>query len=105
VNIGIDPGLSGAVAVLDAHGTLEVLKDTPTLVLKVQRGTRQVYDVPGMTTLLRSYAGHQYQVYIEESQPLPGQGTRSMFTVQRYHTPPILEDSPEQTQVTQTPSD
>ena len=78
--LGIDPGLAGAVAILDAHGTLEALADTPTLVLKVQRGTRQVYDVPGMAALLRPYAGLQTHVYIEESQPMPGQGTRWMFT-------------------------
>lgn len=78
--IGIDPGLTGAVAILDANGTLEALADTPTLVLKVQRGTRQAYDVPGMAELLRCYAGQQCHVYIEESQPMPGQGTRSMFT-------------------------
>ena len=79
--IGIDPGLAGAVAVLTPEGTLEALADTPTLTLKVQRGSKQVYDVPGMAELLRPYAGHQCQVYIEESQPMPGQGTRSMFTI------------------------
>jgi len=79
--IGVDPGLTGAIAVLGAHGTLEALADTPTLVLKVQRGTRQVYDVPGMAALLRPYAGHQCQVYIEEAQAMPGQGSRSMYTV------------------------
>jgi crossover junction endodeoxyribonuclease RuvC len=79
--VGIDPGLAGAVAVLAAHGALQALADTPVLVLKVQRGTRLAYDVPGMVELLRPYAGHQAHVYIEESQPMPGQGTRSMFTV------------------------
>ena len=79
--MGVDPGLAGAIAVLDAHGTLAALADTPTLTLKVQRGTRQVYDVPGMAALLRSYAGHQCQVYIEEAQAMPGQGSRSMYTV------------------------
>ena len=54
-SVGVDPGLAGAVAILDAHGTLEALADTPTLTLKVQRGTRQVYDVPGMAALLRPY--------------------------------------------------
>jgi hypothetical protein len=78
--VGVDPGLAGAVAVLDAHGTLAALADTPTLTLKVQRGTRQVYDVSGMTALLRPYTGLQCHVCIEESQPMPGQGTRSMFT-------------------------
>ena len=79
--IGIDPGLAGAVAVLGESGTLAALADTPTLVLKVQRGTRQAYDVPGMAALLRPYAGLQCHVCIEESQPMPGQGTRSMFTI------------------------
>jgi crossover junction endodeoxyribonuclease RuvC len=66
--------------VLGEGGTLEALADTPTLVLKVQRGTRQAYDVPGMAALLKPYASLQCHVYIEESQPMPGQGTRSMFT-------------------------
>ena len=55
--VGIAPGLTGAVAVLALDGTLEALADTPTLMLKVQRGTRQAYDVPGMAALLRPYAG------------------------------------------------
>jgi crossover junction endodeoxyribonuclease RuvC len=78
--IGIDPGLAGAIAVLTAEGTLEALADTPTLVLKVSRGTRMTYDVPGMAALLAPYAGQQCHVYIEGSQPMPGQGTRSTFT-------------------------
>ena len=36
--VGSDPGLTGAGAVLDANGTLGALADTPTLVLKGQRG-------------------------------------------------------------------
>ena len=79
--IGIDPGLSGAVAILSPAGTLEGLHDVPVLSLKVQRGTKQVYDVPGMVKLLRPYANRQVHVLIEESQPMPEQGTRSMFTV------------------------
>jgi hypothetical protein len=35
----IDPGLTGA---------LVALHDTPTLTLRVARGTRHDYDVPGM---------------------------------------------------------
>lgn len=79
--LGLDPGLSGAIAVLTSEGTLEALADTPTLTLKVQRGAKQVYDAPGMVELLRPYAGLQSHVLIEESQAMPGQGSRSMFTV------------------------
>ena len=78
--IGIDPGLFGAVALIDQAGTLVALHDTPTLTLCVARGTRHDYDVPGMVALLRPYAGAGLHVVIEQSQPMPGQGTRSMFT-------------------------
>jgi crossover junction endodeoxyribonuclease RuvC len=79
--IGIDPGLSGAVAVLDATGALLALHDTPVLTLRTGRGTRQEYDVPGLVGLLAPYAGLQAHVILEESQAMPGQGTRSMFTI------------------------
>ena len=75
------PCLSGAVAVLSAEGTLEALADTPTLVLHVARGNKATYDVPGLAALLEPYAGLQCHVLIEESQAMPGQGTRSMLTI------------------------
>jgi hypothetical protein len=77
---GIDPGLTGAVAVLDATGALVALHDTPTLTLRVARGTRHTYDVPGMVALLGPYAGAGLHVLIEESQAMPGQGVRSTFS-------------------------
>ena len=55
--IGIDPGLSGAVAVLVPDGTLEALRDIPTLVLRTSRGTRQENNVPGLGGLLAPICG------------------------------------------------
>jgi len=81
MHIGIDPGLSGAVTVLDHAGALVALADTPTLTIGTTRGRRQEYDVPGLVALLAPYAGPQAHVILEESQAMPGQGTRSMFTV------------------------
>ena len=40
LHLGIDPGLTGAVAVLDHNGALQALYDTPTLTLHRSRGTR-----------------------------------------------------------------
>jgi hypothetical protein len=80
MDIGIDPGLTGAVAILAPDGTLEALSDTPTLTLRTSRGTRQEYDVPGLVALLAPYVGPQAHVIIEESQSLPGQGVRSTWT-------------------------
>jgi hypothetical protein len=65
---GIDPGLSGALAVLTPDGTLEALWDTPTLVLHTSRGTRQEYDMPGVVGLLAPYTASQTHVIIEEAQ-------------------------------------
>jgi crossover junction endodeoxyribonuclease RuvC len=80
VHIGIDPGLSGAVAVLSDDGILVSVHDMPVLTLKVARGTRHEYDAPGLMALLEPYSGPQSHVIIEEAQAMPGQGTRSMFT-------------------------
>jgi hypothetical protein len=76
VFIGIDPGLSGAVAAID--GKLEVLglEDAPTMKVKGSL----LYDVPGMAALLRRFAllGDPV-VILEQAQAMPGQGTVSTF--------------------------
>jgi crossover junction endodeoxyribonuclease RuvC len=80
MHIGIDPGLSGAAAIVDAAGALVAGHDTPTLTLRVARGIRHDYDVPGMCALLQSCVGQHVHVVIEASQAMPGQGTRSTWT-------------------------
>jgi crossover junction endodeoxyribonuclease RuvC len=80
VLIGIDPGLGGALAVLDHAGMLIALSDMPVLTLSTRRGMKQEYDVPGLVALLIPYVSPQAHVILEESQAMPGQGTRSMFT-------------------------
>ena len=79
LTLGIDPGLTGALAVLDHAGALVALHDTPALTLRTSRGTKQEYDVPGMVALLVPHARPGLHVVIEESQAMPGQGVRSMF--------------------------
>jgi crossover junction endodeoxyribonuclease RuvC len=80
VPIGIDPGLQGAVGILDADGALVALHDVPTLTVSTSRGTRHEYDLPAMAALLKPSVPHGH-VVIEESQAMPGQGVRSMFTI------------------------
>ncbi len=79
--IGIDPGLGGALAVIDEYFDVVALHDTPTLVVKARRGKTQHYDLPGLAGLLRPYAGQGAHVILEESQAMPGQGVKSMFTI------------------------
>ena len=81
--IGIDPGLSGAIAGLAPDGTREALYDTPVLTLRTSRGSRTEYDIAGLVALLAPYSGPQSHVIIEEAQAMPGQGTRSMCTIGR----------------------
>jgi hypothetical protein len=80
VPIGIDPGLQGAVAILDADGALVALHDVPTLTVSTSRGSRQEYNLPAMAALLKPYIRHGH-VVIEEAQAMPDQGVRSMFTI------------------------
>lgn len=85
VTIGIDPGLDGAIAVLDEYGKDIMLADTPTIQIAVARGTKREYDMPGLVkllTFLPPWNGvHAMHAVLEESQPMPRQGVRSMFTV------------------------
>lgn len=78
LTIGLDPGFTGALAVLDTTGALVGLYDTP--VLRLQTG-KTAYDVPGMAALLRPYTGQPgVYVVLEQAQGRPGQGIVSTFS-------------------------
>lgn len=87
--LGIDPGLSGAVATIDLHqgGELPCLvavTPTPTLTVTMRKKTRRDYDVPAMWRLL--VAAHAPAtvrvagVYLERQGPRPKQGVTSTFS-------------------------
>lgn len=67
--IGVDPGLSGALALLNVDGRLEVVDDMPALDGRV---------VGALLTEWCSYA-HVGAVGIELVGAMPGQGVSSMF--------------------------
>jgi hypothetical protein len=74
--IGIDPGLSGAIAAIKPSGSIE-LHDCP--VLKV--GKKNTYNPAGMAMLLRQYQ-ESYPlllVGLEKVHSMPGQGVSSTF--------------------------
>jgi crossover junction endodeoxyribonuclease RuvC len=81
VVIGIDPGLCGAVAAIDAD-TLEALglEDTPLVI----SGGKRLYDTDGMAALIRrmSLFGAASAV-LEQAQAMPGQGVSSTFSTGR----------------------
>jgi hypothetical protein len=78
--IGIDPGFTGALAVIDNQGEVVKLADTPTLTITAGRGKKTVYDIPGMAEILRQYRMINTRAGIEEAQAMPGQGVTSTFS-------------------------
>jgi len=86
--IGVDPGLAGALAVLDLHQSGAILHltsvtPTPTLTVTIRKRPRREYDVPGMWRLLSdavSPAGVSVAlVAIEHQGPRPQEGVVSSF--------------------------
>jgi crossover junction endodeoxyribonuclease RuvC len=81
ISIGIDPGISGAVAAINAH-TLELLEvsDTPTVTI----AGKKLYDIGEMVAIIRhvSLMG-DVVVILEQAQAMPGQGVTSTFSIGR----------------------
>lgn len=76
VTIGIDPGLSGALAVLGPHGDLESLHDLPV----IRDGRLAWIDAQGLTSLLiDSLRGRTARAVIERVSAMPAQGIASAF--------------------------
>jgi hypothetical protein len=78
VIIGIDPGLTGAVAVL---GTTDVMVwDTPTVKLNGPRRARREYDLHQMRAVMVPWQRRGF-AYIEATHAMPKQGVCSMWTM------------------------
>lgn len=81
--IGIDPGLDGAIAVVNAKGKVLLCADTPTLTVKRGKKNKREYQVTEMNRLLKRAAvfepGEDFAVALEQVHAMPGQGVTSMF--------------------------
>lgn len=78
--IGIDPGITGAIAILDANGNYQTVIDMPTMAkgkgsskVKNQINPAALYDV------LHVYSGAS--AVLELVNAMPGQGVSSMFSL------------------------
>jgi crossover junction endodeoxyribonuclease RuvC len=81
--IGIDPGLSGAIAWLGPNGSAAVV-DMPTIQLSKTGFVKRALDVNGLTIILEGYAASVAPapvVYMERVNAFPGQGVGSMFSL------------------------
>lgn len=80
IYIGIDPGMKGAVGVVQptAAGTMISAIDTP--IIAGGKKTKDAYDIPAMVNALAGLRPlGELCVYIELVGAMPGQGVTSMF--------------------------
>src|SRR4051812_21687671 len=78
--LGIDPGLSGAIALVSADGSLAMVEDMPIS----GRGAGHVKheaDPAGVAHLLRPHVSGIRHGVVELVTAMPGQGVSSMFSL------------------------
>lgn len=78
MKIGIDPGNTGAIAILDNALDCVGLEDMPTMQLGMNH---QQVNAPALAKILRHYQHDtlDFDVYLEQVNAMPGQGVTSMF--------------------------
>ena len=76
--IGIDPGISGAISIVENKKILEVY-DTPTMI-DGKKNKRQINGAQ-VTNLIKEFLnnGKEVVVVVEQVNAMPGQGVTSMF--------------------------
>jgi hypothetical protein len=76
LTIGIDPGLSGAIAILNAAGSIETLRDLPII-----RDAKLAWVDGGelQSTIMAALHGRSAVAVVERVSSMPGQGIASSF--------------------------
>ncbi len=78
ITIGIDPGLTGAIAAIDQDAQLVLCEDLPV----IRSGKLAWIDANELTSILiRAREGRPAQILVERSQAMPGQGVSSTFCI------------------------
>lgn len=84
VVIGIDCGLTGALAALQ-DGRLVALHDLPTIANGYTAKVKRQIDPAGLAALIRElrteFAGEFFHVVVEKPSAMPGQGSASIFSL------------------------
>lgn len=82
--IGIDPGLSGAIAVITDNSLIRIY-DTPTTTITKGAGkskkNKRAYVESRMVEILSQYNYESVHIGIEKVHSMPGQGVASMFSM------------------------
>ena len=83
--MGIDPGISGGLAVIDADGKCLFAKPTPCIKIKKNNKDKSDYDVESMAKYIRDYSDKEIMVCQELTHAMPGNGGVSMYHFGRGH--------------------
>jgi len=84
IYLGIDPGVTGALAEIDDDGANAKVWDTPTLNVKSGKKTKTEYSATAMAQMLSQYAGMPLvMVALESVHAMPEQGVSSSFSFGR----------------------
>ncbi len=75
--VGIDPGLTGAIAVIDLNNEVLAVHDMPITQTRVKNKLRRKIQETELSNILRRIDAQK--VYVERVSAMPGQGVTSMF--------------------------
>lgn len=79
VYIGIDPGLSGAIGVLDNDGEIIQVFDMPVVEMHVGKSVKKQVAPQAIVAELHLFKNEDVHAVIEKVNAMPGQGVSSMF--------------------------
>ncbi len=79
--VGIDPGITGALAAVTPSGSLQWVVDMPIRDAGKKARKANEVDGVGLARLLRLHVVDIAEVWIEEVGAMPGQGVSSMFSL------------------------
>ncbi|MDP2619885.1 MAG: hypothetical protein Q8P46_06865 [Hyphomicrobiales bacterium] len=84
--LGIDPGVSGALACVDEHGVVQAMYDMPVLQAEGARG-RRIVDGPALIRLLRRervfFSACNFRAVLESVRSMPRDGHVGAFSFGR----------------------
>ena len=81
--LGIDPGISGAIAVLDENEDIVQIFDMPTLEVVSGKSKKQRVNPQSIVSELRLFKDQRIEALIEQVNAMPNQGVTSMFSFGR----------------------
>lgn len=77
--IGVDPGASGAIAIIESNGKLVHVFDMPSVEIITGGKAKKRVSPEMLAAELRLYADQGAVAYVEQVGAMPGQGVSSMF--------------------------